>query len=150
MPASLTVKRKGFVKNGVIGQKLQSLDQILLELGSLETVRANELERDWRTRRAIERNLQILVEIVVDVCQRLVSLSGQSPATTSGDAVKRCIQMGALQDRDAYVKMVQLRNFIVHRYEQVDVGILADMVNRRLKDFELFRSDVMEYLTRTD
>jgi uncharacterized protein YutE (UPF0331/DUF86 family) len=134
--------------NGVIFQKLQSLDEILTELRSLGTVRIAELEGDWRTRRAIERDLQVMVEIVIDVCQRLIALAGQTPAPTSGDAVERCIQLGALSNYDAYRKMVQFRNFVVHRYERVDVAILVDMVNHRLADFERFRAEVQKYAKR--
>lgn len=134
--------------NGIIFQKLQSLDEILTELRSLGTVRIADLEGDWRTRRAIERDLQVMVEIVIDVCQRLIALAGQTPAPTSGDAVERCIQLGALSNYDAYRKMVQFRNFVVHRYERVDVAILVDMVNHRLSDFERFRGEVQRYAKR--
>jgi uncharacterized protein YutE (UPF0331/DUF86 family) len=44
--------------------------------------------------------------------------------------------------------MVQFRNLIVHRYEQVDNAVLVDMVNRRLPDFEQFRKEVLAYLRR--
>ena len=64
--------------NGVIAQKLQSLDSVLTELYSLGKISANDLSSDWRTKKAVERNLQILVEIVIDTCQRLLSISGQS------------------------------------------------------------------------
>ncbi|MFQ5421788.1 MAG: DUF86 domain-containing protein [Anaerolineae bacterium] len=131
--------------NGVVLQKLQTLEQTLLELRSLGTVSVAQLEKDWRTWRAIERNLQVLVEIVIDVCQRLLSLTGQSPATTGRDAVARCIQLGVLSDDASYGKMVQFRNFIAHRYERVDVTILVDMVNRRLPDFDRFRDEVLAY-----
>jgi uncharacterized protein YutE (UPF0331/DUF86 family) len=134
--------------NGVIFQKLQSLDEILTELRSLGTVRIAELEGDWRTRRAIEQDLRVMVEIVIDICQRLIALAGQTPAPTSGDAVERCIQLGALSNYDAYRKMVQFRNFVVHRYERVDVAILVDMVNHRLVDFARFRAEVQKYAKR--
>ena len=52
---------------------------------------------------------------------------------------------GVISDRDAYRKMVQFRNFFVHRYESMDVEILADVVNNRLSDFEAFRSEILKY-----
>ena len=42
--------------------------------------------------------------------------------------------------------MVQFRNFIVHRYDRVEVDILAEMVNLHLSDFERFRGEVMAYV----
>ena len=132
--------------NGVVLQKLQRLDEALNELGSLGAVTVEQLAADWRTRRAVERDLQVLVEIVIDVCQRLISLAGQTPASTGAEAVARCIQLGALADYEPYRLMVQFRNFIVHRYDHVDVGILAEMVNLHLGDFERFRAEVMAYV----
>jgi len=131
--------------NGVILQKLQTLDEILMELRSLGNVTAKQLDEDWRTRRAIERDLQVMVEIVIDICQRIISLNNQTPAVTSTDAIKRCIQLGVLSNQEAYLKMVQFRNFIVHRYERIDTIILANMVNRYLTDFDLFKTEVLTY-----
>jgi hypothetical protein len=51
--------------NGVIAQKLQNLDSVLIELHSLGCLTIQELEQDWRTKRAVERSLQILVEISI-------------------------------------------------------------------------------------
>lgn len=134
--------------NGVILQKLQSLDETLLELRSLGQISKAQLNNDWRTRRAVERDLQVLVEIVIDICQRLISLAGQTPAITGVDAIERCIQLGALSNDEAYRQMVRFRNYIVHRYEQVDVTILTDVVNNHLADFDQFRAEVLAYVQR--
>ena len=134
--------------NGVIAQKLQKLDEILTELRSLGTVDATQLKEDWRTQRAIERDLQVLVEVVIDICQRLISLANQSPAATSNDAISRCIQLGILTNNEAYQQMVRFRNFIVHRYDRIDAAILIDIVNNRLTDFELFRKEVLDYVQK--
>ena len=134
--------------NGVILQKLQSLDETLTELRSLGQISVAQLNNDWRTRRAVERDLQVLVEIVIDLCQRLISLAGQTPAVTGVDAVERCIQLGALSDDEAYRQMVRFRNYIVHRYERVDTAILVDVVNNRLTDFDQFRAEVLAYVQR--
>lgn len=93
------------MKNGVIAAKLQALDDTLRELRSLGWVTSVELENDWRTRRAVERDLQILVVIVIDVCQRLIALSDQAPATTSLKAIETCIQAGILSNREGYRQM---------------------------------------------
>lgn len=132
--------------NGVIAQELQALDVTLAELRSLETVSLDQLKENWQLRKAIERNLQILVEIVLDICQRLIALDGQSPAATGADAVERCIALGALQRDENYFNMVRFRNFIVHRYEHIEPAVLVSMVNKRLPDFEKFRDEITAYV----
>lgn len=134
--------------NGVVAHKLQTLDKTVAELRSLGQVTPAHLNDDWRTQRAIERSLQVVVEIVIDVCQRLLSLTGQTPAATGSDAIERCIQLGVLSDDEAYRKMVRFRNFIVQRYERVEAHILVDVVNNRLLDFDKFRDEVLAYVRK--
>lgn len=134
--------------NGVILQKLQTLDEVLLELRSLGQVTVAQLQGDWRTHRAIERDLQVLIEVMIDVCQRLIALAGQTPAGTARDAVERCVQLGALSQYTAYHRMVQFRNFIVPHYDRVDTTILVEIVNQRLADIERFRDEVLAYVQR--
>ncbi len=134
--------------NGVVLRKLESLDEILRELESLGPVSVEMLADDWRTRRAIERDLQVSVEIVLDICQRLISLANEGPVTSGSAAVKTCVALGVLSGAEPFRKMIQFRNFIVHRYEQVDVAILAGMVNVNLKDFKQFKTEVLNYVRK--
>jgi uncharacterized protein YutE (UPF0331/DUF86 family) len=132
--------------DGIIAQKLQALDRVLVELRSLGVISTDDLIDDWQKRRAIERDLQLLVEVVIDVRQRLLTIVDQSPATTSADAIGRCIEMSAPTPDENYTRMVGLRKFLVHHYEHVDPAILANMVNRHLGDFEKFRDEILAYV----
>ncbi|GAB4147396.1 MAG: hypothetical protein Fur0021_06190 [Candidatus Promineifilaceae bacterium] len=132
--------------NGVIAQKLETMEGVLNELRSLGQIGIADLERDWKTRRAIERDLQVVIEIIIDICQRFIALAGQAPAATSSDAIIRCVQLGVLSDREAYRRVVRFRNFLVHRYDFIDLEILAEVINQRLTEFEQFRDDVLSYV----
>ncbi len=131
--------------NGVILRKLQVLDEIIGELRSLGTITEEQLTKNWLTMRAVERNLQIAVEVMIDVCQRLIALSGQTPVDSAGEAIERVVQMGALSNVYPYRQMVQFRNLVVHHYERVDISVLVDIVNYHLNDFEAFRKEILTY-----
>ena len=107
-----------------------------------------QLTADWRTRRAVERGLQVAVEAMMDVCQRLLSVQGLTPAATGQEAVARCTDIGALSSAMPYRRMVQFRNFIVHRYEQVDPAILVDILSRRLDAFDRFVREIRAYVAQ--
>ena len=132
--------------NGVVAAKLQNLDRVLVELRSLGELSPARLEQDWIVRRAVERDLQLLVEVVIDVCQRLLSVAGQTPATSAADAIARCVEIGVLRSPAPYQEMVRFRNFIVHRYEYIDAAIVAKVVNEELRGFEQFRDEVLAYV----
>ena len=131
--------------NGVILQKLNTLETVTGELRSVLPVTEQQLAGDWRTRRAVERDLQIAVEVIIDVCQRLISLAGQTPATSGGAAVEKCVALGALSGLDPYRKMIQFRNHLVHRYDIIEPKLLAELVNLRLGDFDQFRQEILDF-----
>ena len=132
--------------NGVISGKLKNLDTVLSRLRSLGAVNEQQLE-DWVLHSAIERNLQVAVEIVIDICHRLNSLSGRSPAASARDAVEGCVKLGVLSSTDTLSHVIGFRNLVVHRYEHVETQILIDIVNNHLDDFDDFRAKVLDYVS---
>ena len=132
--------------NGGISGKLKNLDTVLSRLRSLGAVNEQQLE-DWVLHSAIERNLQVAVEIVIDICHRLNSLSGRSPAASARDAVEGCVKLGVLSSTDTLSHMIGFRNLVVHRYEHVETQILIDIVNNHLDDFDDFRAKVLDYVS---
>ena len=46
--------------------------------------------------------------------------------------------------------MAQFRNFLVHRYEHIDVRILVTMLENHLEDFEQFRKEILTFMRDTD
>lgn len=122
------------------------MDTVLSRLRSLGAVNEQQLE-DWVLHSAIERNLQVAVEIVIDICHRLNSLSGRSPAASARDAVEGCVKLGVLSSTDTLSHMIGFRNLVVHRYEHVETQILIDIVNNHLDDFDDFRAKVLDYVS---
>lgn len=131
--------------NGVISGKLANLDVILAELESTRPLTSEALEESWQLRKAVERNIQLAVEILLDICHRLIALDGRAPTPTSRGAVEAVVQMGILRSPDPYKQMVGMRNILVHRYEFVDPEKLKDIVNEHLDDFHQFKKEVLRY-----
>ena len=136
--------------NGVIIGKLQHLDEILAKLRSLGPLNRTQLDTDWRTKMAVERAIQVLVEIIIDVSQRVIAEDGQTPAGSGREAIERCVQMGVLSSIEPYQRMIQFRNFVVHLYDRVETIFLVDIVNKRLADFESFRDAVLAYAEQSN
>lgn len=131
--------------NGVISGKIRNLERVLSQLRSLGKLDARSLE-DWILHSAVERNLQVAVEIVIDICHRILSLSGKTPASNAREAVEGCVELGVFESTETLSRMIGFRNLVVHRYEYVEVGILIDIVNNHLDDFEDFQARVLSYV----
>jgi uncharacterized protein YutE (UPF0331/DUF86 family) len=128
--------------NGVILKKFTILDNEVTKLHSLEDLTTEKLDKDHFLKHGIERSLQICVEIIVDISQRILSLEGRQPAATSFDALKSLESLKIISSAEHYREMIQFRNFIVHRYERVDSSILISILNNHLDDFSSFRNEI--------
>ena len=129
-----------------VAKKLQAFDRALAEMRAVGHITPAELAADWRTRRAVERDALILVEVMVELCQRVAGNSGRTRLPSAGDAITRCVRLGALSADVNYVGLVRLANFPVYRYEAIDDALLAEMVNEQLDDFARFRGEIAAYL----
>lgn len=128
--------------NGVILKKLSVMDDEVSRLRGLGDVTAPSLDGDHFLKHGIERALQICVEVVIDIAQRILSLEGRPPAPTAFDALSGLEAMGIIASAERYRRMVQFRNFVVHRYERVDSAVLVDILRHHLDDLTAFRDEV--------
>lgn len=129
--------------NGVIQRKLALLDDQVLRLQThLRDIPRERFVEDWVLRSMAERALQVAVEIVIDIAERIVSIENAGPAATAGEAIQKLVELGILRNMEPYRKMVGFRNLIVHQYEQIDPEFLFTLVTERLGDFRRFRDEL--------
>ena len=129
--------------NGVIQRKLALLDDQVLQLGKhLQGVSLERFRDDWVLRSMAERALQVAIEIVIDIAERLLALAGAGPAATAAEAVRKCVQLGILSAEQPYRQMVGFRNLIVHEYERIDPEITYTLATQKLDDFRRFRDEI--------
>jgi uncharacterized protein YutE (UPF0331/DUF86 family) len=129
--------------NGIIQRKLALMDQDLPRLQqAMAGVDLKAFKDNWGLQRIAERTLQVMVEIVIDVCERLVALKGDGPAATAGQAVEKLVELGMLKSAEPYKSMVRFRNLIVHQYQEIDPAILYDLATNHLDAFRQFRAEI--------
>lgn len=92
-----------------------------------------------RTLSSLDRTLNELEPI------RPVAVSDLESNWMLRRAVERCVALGALSTQESYTRMVKMRNVIVHRYDDVDPRVLADVVNNRLETYRRFRDEVVAF-----
>jgi len=129
--------------NGVIQRKLALLDKQVQRLReSLKGISCEEFSQSWEKRSMTERALQVAVEIIIDVAERIIALDGAGPVATAAEAIQLLERLGVLESQNPYVDMVRFRNLIVHQYEEIDPGLLYNLATERLDDFRKFRDEI--------
>ena len=129
--------------NGVIERKFQILDEYLLGLRkAAEGWTLDSFKADWAAQRLTERALQVMVEITIDVAERIIALKGSGPCSTAAEAIDKLVQLEVLSSAQPYRDMVKFRNFVVHQYEHIDPELLFTLATTKLGDFQKFRSEI--------
>ncbi|WP_447979750.1 type VII toxin-antitoxin system HepT family RNase toxin [Candidatus Nitrospira bockiana] len=104
-----------------------------------------EFRKDWARQKLVERALQIMIEAMIDIGERVIALTGGAPAETSVAVLERLQVLGVIQDASRYAPMVRFRNFLVHQYEEVDLSIVYGIITKKLGDIEAFAAEVKAY-----
>jgi uncharacterized protein YutE (UPF0331/DUF86 family) len=117
---------------GVIENKLRLLDRKLSEIKSWEIKESSLLQN------AAEQGLQVAIEIIIDVSERILALEQIGPQDSSPLVIKKLEELNILADSAPFMGMVRFRNFIVHRYEYIDTEILFDIIRNKLSLFSEF------------
>lgn len=134
------------MRNGIVARKLAEMEETLRRLRQHLPADYEEFSRDWARQKVVERALQIMIESMIDIGERLIALAGGSPAETSVAVMERLQALGVIRSASRYVPMVRFRNFLVHQYEQVDLSILYGIVSKKLEDVEAFGAEVKTYV----
>jgi len=128
--------------NGIIEAKLRIIEEKLLELESWQITSYKQLQQNSMLRNATERSLQVAVDAIIDVCEHILALEGISAPETSTNVVRKVIEIGILTDTTEYIDMIRFRNFIVHRYEKIDLEIIYAIVSKKLPVFRNFIHEI--------
>ena len=129
--------------NGVIQRKFALLDKYLLQLQrELKGVGFDAFRKDWVQQRMTERALQVMVEIVINIAERIIAVQNAGPAASATEAIEKLVELDVLKSAKPYINMVRFRNLIVHQYEEIDPEILYNLARNQLEDFRQFRNEI--------
>ncbi len=134
--------------NGIVLRKIEIIEETLRELRNLDSITTSTLESNFFLKKGIERSLQVCVEALVDIAHRIISLEATPPCSTAGKALDAIKSLGVIANASEYKPMVQFRNIVVHRYENVDNEIIVGILKRHLDDFDKYINEVLRYAER--
>lgn len=136
-------------------------DEIVLERLTLLRDEVNYLKRERdgtrtfqvyldnvRLKKAVERSLQVAVEICLDIGRRLIAIEGFRYPEDNRD-VFRVLAEERVVSRDLLPNLLEMagfRNLIVHDYARIDDAKVYGILKKRLGDFDAFAEAIRVYL----
>lgn len=134
----------------LIERKLRRIEDFLRELKGIKIGSIKEFKEDIVTKRFIERNIELAIEQMIDICKHIVSGLDLREPETYAECLDSLVKEGIVSPKknDTYKAMVRFRNILIHAYEGVDDSITYGIYKRRLDDFKSFVKDIRDYLLR--
>lgn len=131
------------VKIGNLRQYLAYLRNIKSEVSSQK-----KYNGDFRIFGNTERYIQLSVQCLIDICHLILSERGLKIPAESREAVSILRGNRIISEKNAsnLVKMIGMRNILVHEYGEIDNKKVYNVLKNRLKDFEIFEKEIIKYL----
>lgn len=134
----------------LVEKKLASIETCLSELERL--ARPDAIDSDVRERRFVEHTLQIAIQAALDVASHIVSDRRLGEPRTNRELFDLLGQDGWISGELTAVlrNMAGFRNVLVHGYDDVDLGVVHDVLERHLGDLTAFVDAVRRRLSAAE
>ena len=128
---------------------LAELEQHLILLEGAREQSRDELFSDPLRALGVQHALQILIEAVIAVSHQMIAGLNLPRPERNLEAPATLLRVGVLSDAALAQRlpaMVRFRNLLVHRYWEVKLDLVYDILRSHLDDIRQFSVQVSDYL----
>ena len=134
----------------LIEKKLRKIEDFLRELKTVNIESLKDFKENTVVKRFVERNLELSIEQMVDICKHFISgLDLREPETYS-ECFEIITENGVLSKEtlNIFKSMVRFRNILIHTYDGIDDSITYEIYKQRLEDFRTFINSIRAFLQK--
>ncbi len=133
----------------IITSKLRELERYVQQLREFQSCRYDEIEGDLKKIWAIEHGLQVSIQIVINVGNRILASMGKNQVKDYTDVLNKLGQHNVLPSEFAaeIQGMAGFRNLLVHRYAEIELRQVYDVLQNRLDDFVKYIGYIQSYFS---
>jgi uncharacterized protein YutE (UPF0331/DUF86 family)/predicted nucleotidyltransferase len=138
--------REAMTDPELIAKRLAFIETCVRELRTL--ARPDRIADDVREQRFVEHTLQLAIRAALDVGSHVVSDERLGEPETSRDVFRLLEGAGVVDSElgERLERMAGFRNVVVHLYQEVDLGIVRDVVENHLDDLLRFSDAIRRRL----
>lgn len=129
-------------------RKMDSLNTYLDEIKPLVEITYDEYKKNYIKRHAVEKLIELIVEIASDINRDIIETEKKSPASTYYSTFTQVAELGILSE-ELSVRLASttgLGNCLVHRYEEIDHKVVYHSAVRLLPDYLRYFKLIEKYL----
>ena len=137
------------VNKETVERKLNKLKQYLGELKEFQDLSWEKYCEDFQYRRVVERLIQLIVDVAVDINSHAVVDEGNAPPRDSFDSFMQAANLGMfpLEFAKKIAPSTGQRNIIVHEYEQIDDGLIYNSIPESVEMYGEYLRCVLNFIS---
>jgi uncharacterized protein YutE (UPF0331/DUF86 family) len=109
---------------------------------SLDTLR-----NDIDLQDSVLHNLQLAIQGCIDIGSHIISDEGWGIAGSLGDILYTLRDRNVIEAdlTERLVAMIGFRNILIHEYDDINIDIVYDILQNRLKDIDQYLLSIIDY-----
>jgi len=109
---------------------------------SLDTLR-----NDIDLQDSVLHNLQLAIQGCIDIGSHIISDEGWGIAGSLGDILYTLRDRNVIEAEltERLVSMIGFRNILIHEYDDINIDIVYDVLQNRLKDIDQYLLSIIDY-----
>jgi len=138
------------MKQGDVQTKLDVIPENLEKLEILRSKSYEDFISDFRNIDSALHRLQTCIQALVDIGGYLIASLGLKTPGFNAEIIEILRDSGYIdhQNAEAYIKMVQFRNRVVHLYNSIDVDILHQILINEIEDIKSLFKILIEIIEK--
>ena len=131
-------------------ERLKKLAEYLEFLDKKKALSYEEYLKDKEAQLAVERALQLSIQIVVDIAAHILATTSNKTPQDYSDAVVKLAEIGVIPAAYAgkIMAMPRFRNILVHEYVNINPRRVYENMQDHLVDFVLFARYIYDWLDK--
>ena len=133
----------------IITEKLIKMKKYLEELEAIKPAEFNSYMQNLTTRYAVERLIQLIVDLALDVNNIILSQKGKPAASDYFSSFMDLADCRVLSPEFAaqIAPSTGLRNRLVHEYEEVDNEIVYKSIDKTIEMYNSYITEIKKLLS---
>lgn len=134
--------------NEIIINKLIKMEKYISELEKFKPKTFKEYKKDQLKRYAIERLIQLIIDLALDINNILIKKSDRYPAQDYYSSFLELIELEILSEEFAedIAPSTGIRNRLVHDYEEIDNKIVYQNLDKLIKYYLDYIKDINQHI----
>lgn len=136
----------------MVKNKIGAMQRDLTELKTFERYSFDQVVKDYRTHKVVERILEVVINEAIDINQHLIVKGGLGKFPFDfRESFLLLVKLGVYQGdfAEKIADSVGLRNILVHQYREIDEQIFYASITDCLNQYTKYCQYVLQYLTGT-